>query len=169
MLFTAQFTRQECGRPRSVKKPEAILMDLTLFFRYATTFTKEIISPKSRRDKRGQGGSSSWWMLSRSIWLPAPQHSINFDCMSNPRTAAALQRVASERTRKETKEAGKKKGYQTNICIPIKLIFFFKSLSYHSLLISDLAFRLDLVVLCSRSGPLFGGCKAANGAAAYWG
>lgn len=59
MLFTAQFTRQECGRPRSVKKPEAILMDLTLFFRYATTFTKEIISPKSRRDKRGQGGSSS--------------------------------------------------------------------------------------------------------------
>ena len=161
MLFTAQFTRQECGRPRSVKKPEAILMDLTLFFRYATTFTKKIISPKSRRDKRGQGGSSSWWMLSRSIWLPAPQHSINFDCMSNPRTAAALQRVASERTRKETKEQGRRKA--------IKLIFFFKSLSYHSLLISDLAFRLDLVVLCSRSGPLFGGCKAANGAAAYWG
>ena len=161
MLFTAQFTRQGCGRPRSVKKPEAILMDLTLFFRYATTFTKKIISPKSRRDKRGQGGSSSWWMLSRSIWLPAPQHSINFDCMSNPRTAAALQRVASERTRKETKEQGRRKA--------IKLIFFFKSLSYHSLLISDLAFRLDLVVLCSRSGPLFGGCKEANGAAAYWG
>ena len=58
MLFTAQFTRQECGRPRSVKKPEAILMDLTLFFRYTRKFTKKI-SPKSHLDKRGQGGSSS--------------------------------------------------------------------------------------------------------------